>query len=153
MMPPDLTVRMVEALGVQPSHAVLEIGTGSGFQTAILSSLAQRVHTVDRYKTLVNAASERLKALGRGNVTFDQADGSSVRQGLYDRIVTDLAFEEQPRFLLENLTVEGVVVAPLGAAGTEQIVTRLSRIGNRFEREELFSGRFPSFEKGVAEVL
>lgn len=153
MMPPDITVRMVEALGVLPSHAVLEIGTGSGFQTAILSALAQRVHTIDRYRTLVHAASERLRSLGRSNVTFTQADGSRAGQGLYDRIITDLAFEEQPRYLLENLTVDGAIVAPIGAPGSEQTIARLTRIGNRFEREDLFAARFPAFEKGIAEAL
>jgi len=155
MLSPDVTSRLVHALNVHHQHSVLEIGTGSGFQTAILSALAKKVHTIDRYKTLLNAASQRLQRLGRENVTFAQADGAKAGKalGLYDRIISDIAFEEHPRYLLEHLTVEGVVVAPVGPPHSEQMVTRFTKIGNRFEREELFSARFSGFESGIAEAL
>ncbi len=157
MGPPDLTVQMVQALSLEKSQAVLEIGTGSGFQTGLLSALAKKVHTVDRYKTLLKAAAEKLERLGRTNVSFSQADGSDLQnkpgiggQGLYDRIIAQLAYPETPRGLLPSLVANGVVITAIGEPLQEQMVVKLTKIGSRFEREDLFPARFGAFEQGVA---
>lgn len=155
MHAPDVTIRMIEALRVGPAHTVLEIGTGSGYQTAILAKLAKKVHSIDRYKTLIKEATERLQQLEISNVTFAQADGraGSGKQGLYDRIIADLAYDAMPRQLLEELVSGGIVVTAIGEVGEEQTIVRLTKIGSRFEREDLFKVRFGPFEAGVAQAL
>ncbi|MGI9366682.1 MAG: protein-L-isoaspartate(D-aspartate) O-methyltransferase [Rhizobiaceae bacterium] len=155
MVPIDATVRMVDALNLDQNHAVLEIGTGTGFQTALLAKLARKVYSVDRYQSLLDDAKERLDRLGIGNVTLAQADGASslVGQGLYDRIITDLAYETIPRYLLEQLVTGGIVVTAIGEPFGEQTVVRLTKVGSRFEREDLFPVRFGRFESGIARVL
>ncbi|MEE9313313.1 MAG: protein-L-isoaspartate(D-aspartate) O-methyltransferase [Rhizobiaceae bacterium] len=154
MVSPDTTARMITALNPQPSHTVLEIGTGSGYQSALLSMLAKKVHTIDRYKTLLSSAQDRHQRLNISNVTYAQTDGgASTEQGLYDCIICDLAFEEMPRGLLDQLVSGGLVVTAIGPKGGEQSLVRLTKIGSRFEREDLFSVRFGSFESGIAEAL
>jgi len=155
MLSPDATIRMVEALGVADSHTVLEIGTGTGYQTALLARMAKKVHSVDRYKTLIDAAGERLQRVGLTNATLDLADGNAEisGQGLYDRIICDLAYPGMPRLLLEQMVSGGKVVTIIGEAGSEQMVVRLTKIGSRFERENLFPIRAGSFETGLAMAL
>lgn len=152
---PDLTARMIHALGPQSHHTVLEIGTGTGFQTGVLGKLAKKVHSLDRYQSLINAAQERLNRLNISNVTFKKADGreGTQGQGLYDGIISDLAFEAQPRNLLDQLVSGGVVVAPIGPKLGEQTMCRLTKIGSRFEKEELFKVRLGTFEAGVSDLL
>lgn len=155
MLSPDTTIRMVDALGVAENHTVLEIGTGSGFQTALIARLAKKVHSIDRYQTLIDAAGERLQRLGLNNVTLALADGNAdvSGQGLFDRIVCDLAYPSMPRGLLEQMVSGGKVVTIIGDPGAEQMVVRLTKIGSRFERENLFPIRAGGFESGLAQAL
>ena len=155
LVPIDTTVRMVDALKLDQSHSVLEIGTGTGYQTALLSKLAKKVYSVDRYQSLLDDARERLDRLGVSNATFAQADGASslVGQGLYDRIIADLAYDSIPRYLLEQLVTGGIVVTAIGLPFEEQTVVRLTKVGSRFEREDLFPVRFGRLETGLARVL
>lgn len=152
MPSPDLTVRLVEALDVLSHHSVLEIGTGSGFQTAILAQRARKVRTVDRYKTLLDGARRTLDRLGLTNVTYHQADGREevADNALFDRIIVDSAYTATPRALLATLVAGGTVITAMGASGDEQMLVRLTKIGNRFERENLFPVRFSALETGVA---
>ena len=155
MHSPDTIIRMVHALGLESSHNVLEIGTGSGYLTALLSKLANKVFSIDRYKSLISAASDRLLKLGCSNVTFSQCDSAKAPDspGLYDRIIADTAFDSMPRELLDVLVSGGVVVTAIGDKGAEQTVVRLTKIGSRFEREDLYNVRFGTFEKGTAKFL
>lgn len=155
MPAPDLTARLVAALGPRENHSVLEIGTGSGYQTALLAQLAKKVVTFDRYKSLLNAAQQRHKSLGLTNIAYHQTDGRPdvVSEGLYDGILIDSAFDTMPRGLLDVLVSGGVVVCALGEAGAEQMVVRLTKIGSRFEREDLFPVRLGQLEAGVAKAL
>ncbi len=155
MHPPELTIRLIHALQPHPSLATLEVGTGSGFQTALLSKLSKKVHTIDRYKTLVERAGRKLAELGVTNVTQAQADGlaDTGDGGTYDRIIVDSSFSELPRHLLERLAPGGVVVTAIGEPGEEQMVVELTKVGNRFERQDLFPVRFSPLEPGVAEAL
>ncbi|MDA8869762.1 methyltransferase domain-containing protein [Rhizobiaceae bacterium] len=156
MPPPSLTHRLVAALQVEAHHSVLEMGTGSGYQTAILARLSRKVRTVDRYASLLAQARKVIEALEIDNVTFHQADAltGEGRGGgtLYDRIVTDLAFDDLPRDLLDQLASGGKVVAPIGPPGGVQTVVRLTKVGSRFQREALFDARFGQFDSGVATV-
>ena len=155
MHSPDITARMVAALNPQEHHAVLEIGTGSGYQTALIATLAKKVHSIDRYQSLIEGAQTRLQRLQLSNVTFEQADGLNGKKtkGLYDCIICDLAFPEMPRHLLESLVSGGVLVAAIGNPSEEQDLVRLTKVGSRFERENLFTVRFGAFEAGVAAAL
>ncbi len=155
MPTPDISARMIAALMVEPTHNVLEIGTGSGFQTAIVARLAKKVHTMDRYQTLLDNASEKLRYLGINNVTYSKADGASCGQGtaLYDRIIADVCYESAPRDLLDALVSGGVVITAIGEKGNEQTIVRLTKIGNRFERENLFSARLSMIDTGTSDAL
>ena len=155
MLAPDTTIRLIEALDLSQSHSVLEIGTGSGYQTAILGRMAKKVLSVDRYQSLLDAAKDRLDRLGISNVTFLKADGAAdpVGQGLYDRIVIDSSFDSMPRFLLDQLVSGGVAVTIIGAPYEEQMAVRLTKVGSRFERTDLFPVRSSPLEQGVSLAL
>ncbi len=154
MLSPDQTARMIAELDPKPEHAVLEIGTGSGYQTALLAILSKKVHSIDRYQTLIDQAQDRMNRLGISNVTFAKVDGMKIiEKGLYDRIICDLAYEEIPRGLLDQLVSGGVVITAIGPKGGEHMLVRLTKIGSRFDRHDLFPVRFGSFEAGVAEAL
>lgn len=153
--PPNVTVRLVQAVGATASHSVLEIGTGSGFQTALLARGARKVTSVERYRTLSQAALRRLTTGGIGNAVLLVRDGSVAhRDGVvYDRIVIDSAFEQVPRHYIDMLAPGGVLVCAVGPADGEQNLLRLTKIGARFERETLFPVRFNPLEKGLATAL
>ncbi len=155
MHPPELTIRLVHALQPHPSLATLEVGTGSGFQTALLSKLSKKVHTIDRYKTLIERAGRELKEMSVTNVTLAQADGLAEAgdNGTYDRIIVDSSFSELPRHLLERLAPGGVVVTAIGEPGKEQMAVELTKVGNRFERQDLFPVHFSPLEPGLAQAL
>ena len=155
MLSPDITIRLVDALKVESHHAVLEIGTGSGYQTALLARQAKKVYSVDRYRGLIREARDRLERLGLDNVTFVQADGrgGQMGQGLYDRIIIDSAFETMPRYLLDQLVSGGVVITAIGPPNGEQMLVRLTKIGSRFDRTDLFPVHFGTLEEGLAAAL
>ena len=155
MLSPDTTIRLVEALELSSSHSVLEIGTGSGYQTAILARMAKKVLSVDRYQSLLDEAKDRLDRLEISNVTFLKADGAAtaVGQGLYDRIIIDSSFDTMPRFLLDQLVSGGVAVTIIGPPHQEQMAVRLTKVGSRFERTDLFPVRSSPLEQGVALAL
>ena len=140
----DLAVRLLAALQVKPGHRVLEIGTGSGFTAAVIGRIAERVLTVDRYKTLTVAAQARVDALGMRNVIVRQADGSNGMpgEGTFDRIFVTTAFTVLPRFYAEQLTHGGSMVAPLIGDDEPCMVVGLTETGSRFEREDLFTVPF-----------
>jgi protein-L-isoaspartate(D-aspartate) O-methyltransferase len=140
----DLAVRLLAALQVKPGHRVLEIGTGSGFTAAVIGRIAERVLTVDRYKTLTVAAQARVDALGIRNVIVRQADGSNGMpgEGTFDRIFVTTAFTVLPRFYAEQLTHGGSMVAPLIGDDETCMMVRLTKTGSRFEREDLFTVPF-----------
>ena len=151
----DDTVRMVLALNLDERHRALEIGTGSGFLTDLLAQSAKRVVTLDRYRTLLTEAKERHAERELRNITYHQRDANEPGDlgGSFDRIVSTVAFEAPPKPYVDLLVAEGVMVAPIGPSEGPQIVTKLTRIGSRFEREPLFEGWFPAAEQGVAHAL
>ncbi|MDD9910632.1 MAG: methyltransferase domain-containing protein [Ahrensia sp.] len=155
MHDPELTLRLIHSLDPHTSLATLEVGTGSGFQTAILARMSKKVHSIDRYRTLLERARSKLQDIGVTNVTLAQADArrDGGDSGTYDRIIVDSCFEEMPRHLLDRLAPGGIVVTAIGGADAEQVAVKLTKIGNRFDRQDLFPVRFSPLEHGVAAAL
>lgn len=151
----DLAVRLLHRLQVKPGHRVLEIGTGSGFTAAVMGRIAERVTTVERYRTLVTAANARMDALGLRNVIIRQADGSNglPGEGTFDRIFVTAAFTALPRFYAEQLTHGGSMIAPLILDDETCLMTRLTKTGSRFEREDLFPAPYLPMVPHIAAAL
>ncbi|PYE89709.1 protein-L-isoaspartate(D-aspartate) O-methyltransferase [Phyllobacterium leguminum] len=151
----DDQARMISALGVEEGHRVLEIGTGSGFTACIMGKLGGRVTTIERYKTLVEQARQRLQALKIDNVLVKHVDGrhGPPGGGPFDRIIVWPAFESLPRHFVDLIASNGVMVAPIGPGDGSQVVARLAKTGSRFEREDLMLVRYQPFIEGVASVL
>jgi protein-L-isoaspartate(D-aspartate) O-methyltransferase len=129
---------MTEALGLQGAETVLEVGTGSGYSTAILACLARRVYSVDRIAPLADAAWVRLRRLGLHNVEVRVADGTLglPDEGPFDAIVVDAGGVVLPPPYREQLADGGRIVIPLGPEGA-QVLTRFTRLGNRWSQESL----------------
>ncbi|MEM8812212.1 MAG: protein-L-isoaspartate(D-aspartate) O-methyltransferase [Pseudomonadota bacterium] len=152
---PTIIARMVEALGVTREHRVLEIGTGSGYGTAILARLAKSVISVERYRTLIALAEQRLQTLKLDNVHIRLADGRNghAEKAPYDRILVTGALPSVPGALLDQVKFGGVLVAPVGPKGDVQEIRRYERSGSRFLEERIAQVRFVQLEEGVAEAL
>jgi protein-L-isoaspartate(D-aspartate) O-methyltransferase len=151
----DLAVRLLHRLQVKPGHRVLEIGTGSGFTAAVMGRIAERIMTVERYRTLVTGAQERMDALGLRNVVIRQADGSNGMpgEGTFDRILVTAAFATLPRFYAEQLTHGGSMIAPLMQEDDTCLMVRLTKTGSRFEREDLFAAPYLPLVPHIAAAL
>ena len=151
----DIQAAIIAAMGLEPGMRIMEIGTGSGYTAAVMSRLAGRIITVERYRTLAEQARQRFDALGISNVIVRHADGSNGlhNEGPFDRIVVWAAFESIPRFLLEQLSSGGLVIAPVGPAEGEQLVAKLTKVGSRFEREDIGVVRLQPLIPGTASVI
>ncbi|MEP9398152.1 protein-L-isoaspartate(D-aspartate) O-methyltransferase [Mesorhizobium sp. KR2-14] len=151
----DLQATVISALGIEPNSRVLEIGTGSGYTAAVMSRLAARVVTVDRYKTLVEQARQRFEALGIDNVFVRQTDGSNglPGEGPFDRIVVWAAFESLPRYFADQLSSGGAMAVPLGPPEGEQVMIKLGKLGSRFEQEDIGVVRLQPMARGVAAAI
>ncbi|CAH0340558.1 protein-L-isoaspartate(D-aspartate) O-methyltransferase [Rhizobium sp. CECT 9324] len=148
----DLSVRLLALLQVKPGQRVLEIGTGSGFVTAVLARLAERVISIERYRTLVGNAQRRLDTLGLRNVILRQADGSNglPGEGTFDRIFATAAYPSMPRFFAEQLVSGGMLLAPIMIDEERCTMVRLTKTGSRFEREDLFEVPFLPMQPKIA---
>jgi len=151
----DLAVRLLSLLQVKPGHRVLEIGTGSGFATAVLGRLAERVISIERYKTLIASAQRRLEQLSIRNVILRQMDGLNglPGEGTFDRIFSTAAYPVMPRFFAEQLVSGGMLLAPLMVDEERCIMVRLTKTGSRFEREDLFEVPFLALQPKIAQHL
>jgi protein-L-isoaspartate(D-aspartate) O-methyltransferase len=132
---------------------VLEIGTGSGYQAAVLAKLCRRVYTVERHKALLAEAEKRLRHLHVHNVTAIAGDGIKgwPEQAPFDRILVTAATPEVPRALLDQLAEQGVMVLPVGAATGDQVVVRVTKKDGRFSSETLMPVRFVPLVGGEPE--
>lgn len=150
---PSIVALMTEALDVQPRHKVLEIGTGSGYQAAILSRLARRVYTVDRFKRLVTEADAVFRAQNYTNITAVTADGSHglPEQSPFDRILVTAAAEDPPSTLLAQLRIGGIMVLPVGQSDTVQRLIRVTRTDTGYAYEELRTVRFVPLLEGIGQ--
>lgn len=151
----DLVIRILHHLKVKPGHRVLEVGTGSGFTAAVMGRLAERVLTVDRYKTLTVAAQKRIESLSMRNITIRHGDGSAGMpgEGTFDRILVTGAFSTMPRFYADQLVSGGTMITPVMESETVCRMVRLTKTGSRFEREELFEVPYQAIIPQVASYL
>jgi protein-L-isoaspartate(D-aspartate) O-methyltransferase len=149
---PSVAATMTSALDVSDRHSVLEIGTGSGYQTAILARLARRVTTIERFRTLVKAAERRWVGLGLRNISAMVGDGALgwSRQAPFDRILVTAACPAPPAKLIAQLTDSGVLVAPIGMGNGPQRLTLFQRIGHSVDTRDLGPARFLPIVSGVA---
>ena len=148
---PSIVGIMTQALKVSPRDKVLEIGTGSGYQAAILSHLARRVYTVDRYRRLGIQAQAIFTAQDITNITTFTGDGSHgfAEHAPFDRILLTAAAEDPPGPLLAQLRVGGIMVLPVGQSDTVQSLIRVTRLETGFDYEELRPVRFVPLLEGL----
>ncbi|MFX0540299.1 protein-L-isoaspartate(D-aspartate) O-methyltransferase [Roseovarius sp. S4756] len=148
---PSVVGLMTQALKLSGRDKVLEVGTGSGYQAAILSLLARRVYTVDRHRRLVQEASEIFRALDLTNITALTADGSFglPDQAPFDRILVTAAAEDPPGPLLAQLKIGGIMVVPVGQSDTVQRLIRVTRLEAGFDYDELRPVRFVPLIEGL----
>ena len=148
---PSVVGIMTQALRVKPRDKVLEIGTGSGYQAAILGQLGRRIYTVDRHRELVKDASALYEALDLSNIIAFTADGSFglPDHAPFDRILVTAAAEDPPGPLLGQLKVGGIMVVPVGQSDSVQNLIRVIKTEYGFEYEELQSVRFVPLVEGM----
>jgi len=148
---PYIVALMTQALEVGERHKVLEIGTGSGYQAAVLAKLCRRVLTIERHRALLKEAEARFAKLRLHNVTARFGDGTKgwPEHEYFDRILVTAAAPEIPANLLEHLADGGIMVAPVGHARRDQKLARLTRRGREFETEELCRVRFVPLVAGL----
>ncbi len=150
---PSVVALMTQALDVTPRDKVLEVGTGSGYQAAILSQLARRVYTVDRHRRLVREAESVFRELDLANITAFAADGSFglPDQAPFDRILVTAAAEDPPGPLLAQLRVGGIMVLPVGQSDAVQSLIKVTRSETGFDYEELRPVRFVPLVEGLVQ--
>lgn len=148
---PSVVGIMTQALDVHPRDKVLEVGTGSGYQAAILSKLARRIYTVDRHPRLVREAREIFTAMDLSNITAMIADGSHglPDQAPFDRIIVTAAAEDPPGPLLAQLKIGGIMVVPVGQSDAVQTLIRVRRHETGFDYDELRPVRFVPLLEGL----
>ena len=152
---PYVVAFMTEQLGLKREHRILEVGTGSGYQAAVLSSLAREVVSIERFRTLADTARERLRRLGYNNVEVVVGDGFAgvPEKAPYDRIVVTAAAEKLPQALVDQLGEGGVMLLPLGPHEGTQHIIKVTKTSTGLEREELLPVRFVPLLPGQAKEL
>jgi protein-L-isoaspartate(D-aspartate) O-methyltransferase len=152
---PYVVAYMTEQLGVRAHHRVLEVGTGSGYQAAVLSRLARNVVSIERYRTLAEQARTRLSSLGYDNVEVVVGDGFTgvPSKAPYDRIIVTAAAETLPQTLIDQLADDGVMILPLGPHGGSQHIVKLTKSKTGLTREDLIAVRFVPLLPGKAKEL
>lgn len=148
---PSVVGLMTQALKVEPKSKVLEVGTGSGYQAAILAKLARRVYTVDRHRRLVQSAREIFDTLDLHNITAITGDGSFglPEQAPFDRIVVTAAAEDPPGPLLAQMAIGGIMVLPVGQSDAVQSLIKVTRHETGYDYEELLPVRFVPLVEGL----
>jgi protein-L-isoaspartate(D-aspartate) O-methyltransferase len=139
MSQPYMVAYLSEQLSLKGDEAVLEIGTGSGYQAAVLSRLARRVHTIERIEALARKARSVLADLGIANVEITVGDGSRgwLERAPFDRILATAAAADVPEILLSQLREGAFFLGPVFAGGDHQEIARITKLGSRFRLERL----------------
>jgi protein-L-isoaspartate(D-aspartate) O-methyltransferase len=152
---PFVVAYMTQQLKLAKEHRVLEIGTGSGYQAAILARLGRQVLTVERYRTLADLARARLEKLGCDNVEVMLGDGFDLPAGVgdFDRIIVTAAMEQIPEALMQRLEPAGILIAPVGPHHGTQTLVRVVRTEDGFQNKELVDVRFVPALPGIAREL
>ena len=150
---PSVVGIMTQALEIGPRDKVLEVGTGSGYQAAILSLLARRVYTIARHRRLVREAESVVRRLGLTNITAIAGDGSHglPEQAPFDRIIVTAAAEDPPGPLLAQLREGGIMVLPVGQSDTVQSLIKVTRRAHGYDYDELRPVRFVPLVEGLAQ--
>ena len=140
---PYIVAVMTQALELKKTHRVLEIGTGSGYQAAILSRLSRRVYTLERLRPLLISAENRLKNMQISNITYRHGDGAKgwPEAAPFDRIILTCGCNKIPDKLLNQLKIGGIMVAPEGVGKTQQLVV-VKRQETGFDRKNLMAVTF-----------
>lgn len=148
---PQIVAEMTTALELGPRLKVLEVGTGSGYQAAVLAHLCRRLYTIERHRTLAEEAESRFAALRLGNIVVQIGDGVAgwPAQAPFDRIIVTAQAEMLPEVLLSQLREGGVMILPIVENGRGQKVVRLRRKANGVERESLMDARFVPLLDGL----
>ena len=148
---PYVVALMTEKLELGERHNVLEIGTGSGYQTAVLARLARRVFTIERHRELLRDAQARLELLRLTNIVFRFGDGTKgwPEQIPYDRVIVTAAATDIPALLIDGLARDGVLVAPVGSDRRDQQLLRIRRTDGGFATEDLGLVRFVPLVPGL----
>ena len=151
---PSVVGLMTQALEVGPRDTVLEVGTGSGYQAAVLSGLCRRIYTVDRHRRLVAEAEALFRRLSLSNITAQVADGSRglPEQAPFDRIIVTAAAEDAPGPLLAQLKIGGIMVVPVGQSDAVQTLIRVTRHEGGFDYDELRQVRFVPLIEGLGQT-
>lgn len=151
---PSIVAQMTQSLNVTPRCKVLEIGTGSGYQAAILSRLARRVYTLERHLELIIQAQNVFDNLNLSNITAMRSDGSRglPAQAPFDRILLTAAAEDPPAPLLEQLKVNGIMVLPVGQSNSVQTMIKITKTEKGLSYHEMGEVRFVPLIEGIAEV-
>ena len=151
---PSLVAFMIQQLEIPYRSKVLEIGTGSGYQTAILSKLSSRVYSIERYKKLVDMAKVRLADLNISNVIILLMDGffGYSLQAPFDRIILTAAVEEIPNLLISQLKVGGIMIIPVGLSNQKQSLLKVVKTEKGLDIKELMSVRFVQMKEGLVRV-
>ena len=145
---------MTQALELSDRMKVLEIGTGSGYQSVVLAPLCRRVYTIERHPPLMRQAEERFKKLGISNITSIVGDGSVgwPKQSPFERIIVTAAAEDVPDMLLEQLAIGGKMILPIGSSESDQRLIKVTRTKTGAETSDLGPVRFvPLIAGGVSE--
>ena len=150
---PSVVGLMTQALDVQARDKVLEVGTGSGYQAAILSQLARRVYTVDRHAALTRPVRRLFAELNYANITVVTGDGSFglPEQSPFDRIIVTAAAEDPPGPLLAQLRMGGIMVVPVGQSDAVQSLIKVTKLEQGFDYEELLPVRFVPLLEGLGQ--
>ncbi|MBI05717.1 MAG: protein-L-isoaspartate O-methyltransferase [Rhodospirillaceae bacterium] len=148
---PKIVAEMTSALELGPRLKVLEVGTGSGYQAAVLAHLCRRLYTVERHRTLADEAETRFAQLRLGNIVIQVGDGSEgwPAQAPFDRIIVTAQAVMLPDILLAQLREGGVMILPIVEKGQGQKVVRLRRTEKGIERETLMDARFVPLLDGL----
>ena len=151
---PSLVAFMIQQLEIPYRSKVLEIGTGSGYQTAILSRLSSRVYSIERYKKLVDMAKLRLAKLNISNVIILLMDGfyGYSLQAPFDRIILTAAVEEIPNLLINQLKVGGIMIIPVGLSNQKQSLLKVVKTEKGLDIKELMSVRFVQMKEGLVRI-
>ena len=151
---PSLVAFMTQQLEIPYRSKVLEIGTGSGYQTAILARLSSRVYSIERYKKLVDLAKIRLANLNISNVIILLQDGffGYAPQAPFDRIILTAAVEEIPTLVINQLKVGGIMIVPVGMSNQKQSLLKVVKTEKGLDIKELMSVRFVQMKEGLVKI-
>jgi protein-L-isoaspartate(D-aspartate) O-methyltransferase len=148
---PYVVAFMTQALQVEEKMKVLEVGTGSGYQAAVLSKMCRRLYTIERYRPLATESEKRLQQARCHNVVVRVADGTRGwrEQAPFDRIIVTAAGREVPAQLLEQLADDGILVMPMGPDPLNQHIVRMTKSARGLEKENLLPVRFVPLVPGA----